>query len=48
VATFRQQWSAGFFRPDQRYQGEKTEPMKAMIEIARLPSSEMPSRYHQA
>jgi hypothetical protein len=35
-------------RPDQRYQGEKTDPMKAMTEIARLPSSLMPSMYHHA
>jgi len=48
VATFRQQWSAGFFRPDQRYHGEKTEPMNPMMEIARSPSSEIPSTYHQA
>jgi len=34
VATLMQQWFSGLFRPDQRYQGEKTEPMKEMIEIA--------------
>lgn len=43
-----QTWLWGRFRPDQRYQGEKTEPMKAMTEIARVPSSETPSMYHQA
>jgi hypothetical protein len=39
---------AGFLRPLQRYQGEKTDPMKPMIEIARSPSSLIPSTYHQA
>ena len=43
-----QQWSAGLRRPDQRYQGEKTEPMKPMIEIDLRPSSLIPSTYHQA
>ncbi|MEO1613814.1 MAG: hypothetical protein AAFU55_15885 [Pseudomonadota bacterium] len=43
-----QQWFAGSRRPDQRYHGEKTEPMKAMMEIARRPSSDTPSTYHQA
>ena len=43
-----QQWSAGLRRPLQPYQGEKTEPMKPMTEIARAPSWEMPSTYHQA
>ena len=43
-----QQWLSGDLRPDQRYQGEKTEPMKPMIEIAREPSSQMPSTYHHA
>lgn len=40
--------SCGSRRPDQRYHGEKTEPMKAMTETARLPSSLIPSMYHQA
>jgi hypothetical protein len=43
-----QQWLAGLRRPDQRYQGENTDPMKAMTLIARLPSSLTPSIYHQA
>lgn len=43
-----QTWFCGCRRPDQRYQGENTEPMKAMIEIARDPSSEIASMYHQA
>jgi hypothetical protein len=43
-----QQWSAGLRRPLQPYQGENTEPMKPMTEIARSPSREMPSTYHQA
>jgi hypothetical protein len=43
-----QTWFSGRRRPDHLYQGEKTEPMKAMTETARLPSSEMPSTYHQA
>nr|WP_281260111.1 hypothetical protein [Kandeliimicrobium roseum] len=43
-----QQWLAGFLRPLQRYQGEKTEPMKAMTETACVPSSLMPSTYHHA
>jgi hypothetical protein len=43
-----QTWLWGRRRPDQRYHGEKTDPMKAMTETARLPSSLMPSTYHQA
>jgi hypothetical protein len=43
-----QTWFSGSRRPDQRYQGEKTEPMKAMTETARDPSSLIPSTYHQA
>ena len=43
-----QTWLCGSRRPDQRYQGEKTEPMKAMIEMARVPQSEIPSTYHHA
>ncbi|MEM9093791.1 MAG: hypothetical protein AAGC62_02290 [Pseudomonadota bacterium] len=43
-----QQWFSGRRRPDQRYQGEKTDPMKPMTETARAPSSEMPSTYHHA
>lgn len=43
-----QQWFCGTLRPDQRYQGEKTDPMKPMTETARVPSSLMPSTYHQA
>jgi hypothetical protein len=43
-----QTWLWGRRRPVQAYQGEKTEPMKAMTERARVPSSEMPSMYHQA
>ena len=43
-----QQWFAGSRRPDQRYQGEKTEPMKPIRLIARLPSALTPSTYHQA
>jgi hypothetical protein len=35
-------------RPDHRYQGEKTEPMNAMIDIARDPLALIPSMYHQA
>ena len=34
-----QQWSAGLRRPLQPYQGEKTEPMKPMTEMAWSPSS---------
>lgn len=48
VATFMQQWLAGVWRPDHAYQGEKTDPMKPMIETARVPSSETPSMYHHA
>lgn len=43
-----QTWFCGHFRPDQRYQGEKTDPMNPIIEIARAPSSLIPSTYHQA
>ncbi len=43
-----QQWFSGAPRPDQAYQGEKTEPMNPMTETARVPSSEIPSTYHQA
>ena len=43
-----QTWSSGARRPDQAYQGEKTEPMKAMTLSDRVPSSLMPSTYHQA
>ncbi len=43
-----QTWLSGDLRPDQRYQGEKTDPMKAMIEIARVPQSLIPSIYHHA
>lgn len=43
-----QTWFSGLFRPDQRYQGEKTDPMKAMTESARVPSSLIASMYHQA
>lgn len=43
-----QTWFSGLLRPDQRYQGEKTEPMKAMMEMALLPSVETPSMYHHA
>ena len=39
---------SGFLRPDQAYQGEKTEPMNAMMLIARVPQSLIPSIYHQA
>ncbi len=43
-----QTWFCGCLRPDHRYHGEKTEPMKAMIEIARVPQSLRPSTYHHA
>nr|WP_274593585.1 MULTISPECIES: hypothetical protein [Roseovarius] len=43
-----QTWFSGLRRPDQAYQGEKTEPMKAMIEMARPPPSFRPSTYHHA
>ncbi len=43
-----QTWFSGSCLPDQRYQGEKTEPMKAMTDTAREPSSLIPSTYHQA
>jgi hypothetical protein len=48
VTTFRQQWFCGSRRPDHLYQGEKTEPIKAISETAFVPSSEIPSTYHQA
>lgn len=48
VATLMQTWFLGHCRPDQAYQGEKTDPMKAMTLTARLPSSLIPSTYHQA
>ncbi len=43
-----QTWFCGFLRPDQRYQGEKTDPMNPITESARVPSSLIASRYHQA
>jgi hypothetical protein len=43
-----QQWLAGLLRPDHAYQGEKTDPIKAITEMARLPSSLTPSMYHHA
>jgi hypothetical protein len=43
-----QTWLSGDLRPDQRYHGEKTDPMKAMTDTARLPQSLIPSMYHQA
>ncbi len=43
-----QTWLCGRLRPDHLYQGEKTDPMKAMTEIARVPQSESPSTYHHA
>ena len=43
-----QQWFSGSRRPDHAYQGEKTEPMNPMTEIALLPSALIPSTYHQA
>jgi hypothetical protein len=43
-----QTWFSGLFRPDHLYQGEKTEPMKAMTDSARVPSSLIASMYHQA
>ena len=48
VTTFKQQWFWGSRRPDHLYHGEKTEPMKAISETAFVPSSEIPSTYHQA
>jgi len=39
---------SGARRPDQAYQGEKTDPMKAMTLSDRVPSSLIPSTYHQA
>lgn len=42
-----QTWSNGSRRPDQRYQGENTEPMNAITETARVPQSLTPSTYHQ-
>ncbi len=39
---------SGARRPDHAYQGEKTEPMKPMTLTARVPSSLIPSTYHQA
>jgi len=43
-----QTWFCGFFRPDQRYHGEKTEPMNPITDTARVPQSLSPSTYHQA
>lgn len=43
-----QTWLCGLRRPLQRYQGEKTDPMKAMTETARAPSALIASTYHQA
>ena len=43
-----QQLSAGLSRPDQWYQGEKTDPMKPITETARVPQSLTPSTYHHA
>ena len=43
-----QTWFWGFLRPDQRYHGEKTEPIKPMMEMARVPQSLRPSTYHHA
>ena len=48
VTTFMQQWLCGFFRPYHRYQGEKTDPINAITEIAFSLSVDIPSRYHQA
>ncbi len=39
---------SGDLRPDQRYQGEKTDPMNAIMEIARVPQALTPSIYHHA
>ena len=47
ISTLTQTWSSGSPRPDHPYQGEKTEPMKAITEMAREPSAETPSQYHQ-
>lgn len=43
-----QTWFCGHLRPDQRYHGENTEPMKPMTETARVPQSLRPSTYHHA
>lgn len=43
-----QTWFSGSRRPDHLYQGEKTEPMKAMTETARVPQALIPSIYHHA
>jgi hypothetical protein len=48
VATLMQQLFAGSRRPDHPYQGEKTDPMNPIIEIALVPQSLIPSTYHQA
>jgi hypothetical protein len=48
VATLMQQLLAGSRRPDHAYQGEKTDPINPMIEIALVPQSLIPSTYHQA
>ena len=48
VATLMQTWFWGFLRPDQRYHGEKTDPMKPITETARRPQSLRPSTYHHA
>ena len=43
-----QQWFAGSRRPDQAYQGEKTDPTKPITLKARSPPSLIPSTYHHA
>ena len=43
-----QQWFSGRLRPDQRYHGEKTDPMKPMTLTALVPQVLSPSTYHQA
>jgi len=48
VATLIQTWFCGFFRPDHRYQGEKTDPINPMTETAFVPQLLKPSTYHHA
>ena len=43
-----QTWLSGRLRPLQRYQGEKTDPIKAITETAYVPQSLTPSTYHHA
>jgi hypothetical protein len=46
-ATLIATWFSGSRLPAQWYQGEKTEPTKAITTTANRPQSLMPSMYHQ-